>query len=142
MPRNSRRHEWSLTHSFFAIMGGFAIDTNDLEEAPYIPGSPRLHLGPDGILEAARQGLIPDISREYIKDKSKADSLAKALVVIQAGWLILQCIARMASKLSVTALELNTLAHAICALCTYALWWNKPLDIEDPTRVVGESVRA
>ncbi|KAN0095756.1 hypothetical protein V8E51_016467 [Hyaloscypha variabilis] len=134
--------EQTLTHSFFAIMGGFAIDTNDLEEDPYIPGSPRLHLCPDGVLEAARQGLIPDISLEYIKDKSKADSLAKALVVTQAGWLILQCIARTASKLPVTALELNTLAHAVCALCTYALWWNKPLDIEDPTRVVGESVRA
>jgi hypothetical protein len=122
-------------------MGGFAIDTNDLEEDVYIPGSPRLHLGPAGVLEAARLSLIPDISLGYIKDKSKADSLAKALVVTQAGWLILQCIERTANKLPLTALELNTLAHAVCALFTYALWWNKPLDIEDPTKVVGESIR-
>ncbi|KAE9372869.1 hypothetical protein N431DRAFT_409181 [Stipitochalara longipes BDJ] len=141
MPQNRRRHQWTLTHSFFAIMGGFAIDTNDLGEDPYIHGSPRLHLGPDAVLEAARLSLLPDISLGYIKDKSKADSLAKALVVTQAGWLILQCIERTASKLPLTALELNTLAHAVCALFTYALWWNKPLDIKDPTKIVGESVR-
>ncbi|RFU27686.1 hypothetical protein B7463_g8635, partial [Scytalidium lignicola] len=140
-PQNRRRNEWTLTHGFYAEMGGFAIDTDDPGENPYILETPRLHLGRKGLLEVARLGLLPDISCEYIKDKSKADSLAKALVVTQAGWLILQCIERAAAKLPLTALELNTLAHAVCALVTYALWWQKPLDIEDPTRVTGELVR-
>jgi hypothetical protein len=128
-------------HSFYVIMGGFTIDTNDKPDEPFIPGSPRLHLGVKGVLEVARLGLLPDISVEYIKDKSKADSLAKALVVTQAGWLIVQCIERAVVKLPLTMLELNTVAHAVCALVTYALWWHKPLDIEDPTRVEGELVR-
>ena len=40
---------------------------------------------------------------------------------------------RWVSRLPVTALELNTLAHSICALLVYSLWWDKPLDIQDPT---------
>ena len=40
---------------------------------------------------------------------------------------------RFAYRLPVTALELNSLAHAICALLIYALWWGKPLDISEPT---------
>lgn len=40
---------------------------------------------------------------------------------------------RFAYRLPVTALDLNSLAHAICALLIYALWWGKPLDISEPT---------
>jgi len=32
--------------------------------------------------------LLPDISAEHIKDKSKANSLAKAIVVVQASWVV------------------------------------------------------
>lgn len=93
----------------------------------------------DEFIKAATfMGLLPDISERYVKDKSKTDHFAKVLVIAQASWLILQVIMRWASKLTVTALELNTLAHSICALLIYFLWWNKPLDIQDPTLLVGE----
>ena len=35
----------------------------------------------------------------------------------------------------VSLLELNTLAYALCAFLTYLLWWEKPLDIEEPLLV-------
>ncbi|KAK0753677.1 hypothetical protein B0T18DRAFT_484350 [Schizothecium vesticola] len=39
--------------------------------------------------------------------------------------------------MTTSLLELNTLAHALCALALYSLWWNKPLDIEEPTPCRG-----
>jgi len=87
-------------------------------------------------------GLLPDISVESIKDKSKADKLAKALVIVQASWLILQCVMRWIAQLPVTPLELNTLAHGICALMVYYLWWEKPLDVQSPTLVTAEGRHA
>lgn len=33
----------------------------------------------------------------------------------------------------ISLLELNTFAHAICALLVYVLWGNKPLDVYKPT---------
>jgi hypothetical protein len=32
-------------------------------------------------------------------------------------------------------LELNTFGHAICTLLIYLLWWDKPLDVEQPTLI-------
>lgn len=43
----------------------------------------------------------------------------------------------MALGFTVSMLELNTFAHAICALIAYFLWWQKPLDIEEPTLISG-----
>jgi len=130
--------EWSMTHSFFALMGGFAVDTDDPGEDAYIRGSPRLHLTANGVAVLAEIGQLPSISRDDILDKSKADHFAKTLVLIQAGWLMVECIARAADHLPLSLLELNTVAHIACAVITYALWWNKPLDVRQPVVLTGE----
>ena len=70
------------------------------------------------------------ISEEDIKDRSKADGLTKALALFQSGWLTLQCIARTAHGLTITELELVTMAFVFCAVIAYALWWHKPFDVE------------
>src|SRR5437762_1120992 len=31
-----RRHKWTKKHSFYAIMGGFAVDTADPSQDPYV----------------------------------------------------------------------------------------------------------
>lgn len=80
----------------------------------------------------ARCGHLPYIFESSITDKSKADSLAKLLVCIQAVWCLLQYISRLASQLPVTLLELHTLGHALCAITIYMSWWHKPLDVMDP----------
>lgn len=86
--------------------------------------------------------LVPYISEESIRDKSKASGLAKALVCLQTIWFCFQCITRLAFHLPICLLELNTFAHAICTLFIYTLWWDKPLDIVEPTLLSANDERA
>ncbi|KIV84738.1 hypothetical protein PV11_00498 [Exophiala sideris] len=139
LDRSTQYPEWSMKHSFFAQMGGFAIDTKNHAEE-YIPGSPLVYLTANGAAILARQGRLPQVTEQFISDKSKANSLAKILVVIQAGWLIVECIGRAVAGLPITLLELNTVAHVVCALIMYALWWHKPLNISDPIVIKGDWV--
>ena len=135
-----RRHPWTMTHSFYAIMGGFAFDTSNAEPN-FLPNHrSRLCIsvrGLDYIAEKAPE-LIPGITEQHIKDKSKADSLAKFLVCLQALWFCVQCIARVTQRKAISLLELNTFAHAFCALLMYALWWHKPQNVEEPTLLQGQ----
>jgi len=137
--KHPRRHKWTMTHSHYASMGGFAFDTK-LMQRDFLPeGRERLTLTTSGVLRLAEvtPHLLPDISVTQINDKSKANKLAKTVVVMQASWFSVQCVSRMALGLPLSLLELNTFAHALCALIAYLLWWNKPLDVEEPTRIEG-----
>ena len=109
-------------------MGGFKL---------FDENGPVRTLAPQELQTLARKGDIdfPDITEREIQDRSKGDALSKGLVVIQTGWFILQCIARRIERLPITELELVTLAFAALNFITYALWWNKPLDVQCPFRV-------
>jgi hypothetical protein len=85
-----------------------------------------------------RPHLIPDIPRPYIEDKSKSDWLAKGITCWQAGYFCIQCIFRLSQQLSITLLELNVFAHAICTLLLFLVWWDKPRDVNEPTLILGE----
>lgn len=74
-----------MAYSFYAAMGGLAIDTFDSGEAEYVRGSPQVTLTVEGILFLARLGHIHDISRASLQHRSKAGNLAKGLVCVQAG---------------------------------------------------------
>ncbi len=74
-----------------------------------------------------------NISNKDLQDKSKANGLAKAVVCLQASWFCVQCLVRVGQALPITLLEIDTFAHSICALLMYILWWDKPLDVEQPT---------
>ena len=117
------------------------FDTEDADCPPYIPGSPRLILTAHGIAKLAEHGHLPNIPESQIADKSKADFVAKLLATLQASWFLVQCVARWKAHLTMTLLELNTLAHTICALLMYLLWMNKPYDVHEPIRISGEWVR-
>ena len=108
-----------MTHSFFASTGGFAFDVTVYkpkfgdyrspflsEEAPN-----RITLTARGVAFLAHCGLLPDVAEEEIADKSKANDLAKLLVILQASWMLLQVVGRLLAKLPVTLLEINTVAH-------------------------------
>ncbi|KAK3684094.1 hypothetical protein B0T22DRAFT_269790 [Podospora appendiculata] len=132
-----RRFAWTATHSFYAIMGGFACE-NSKDHKDFVPfpdRRERMTLNVDGLVLLAKTApdVIPDISAESIKDKSKANHLAKSIVCLQAIWFCVQVITRLAFGLGISLLELNTSAHAVCALMVYLLWWDKPLDIAEPT---------
>jgi hypothetical protein len=123
-------------------MGGFAFDSNlDNDGQEFIPGSPCLRFTSHAIFLLAKLDKLPDVSSADISDKSKADELAKALVCLQATWMLLQCIGRLAARLPITLLEINTIGHCFCALIIYLLWWNKPLQVREPIVLNGKWMR-
>jgi hypothetical protein len=71
----------------------------------------------------------PISTREENQDKSKGDAVTKALVVLQTTWFLLQCAVRGGQHLALTELELAT-AFALLNIIIYALWWDKPLDVQ------------
>ena len=112
---NTRSDVQYTVQSYF--QGGFAriLCTQKYSHRPA--------LTPEGLLVVARYDptLVPEISVAEIEDKSKANALAKAIVCIQAGWFLIEAIVSLASALPMSLLELNTFAHALCALIIYVL---------------------
>ncbi len=80
--------------------------------------------------ELRRHGFPVNVVEADIRDRSKADAVTKIFAISQSGWLIVQSIARGAAGLSISELELMTMAFVFCALITYLLWWDKPFDAE------------
>ena len=107
------RNPWTMTHSFFASTGGFVFDYWEEDQWNFLPrGTPhRLSITARGMALLIKCGHVPDIPEAEIKDKSKANNVAKALVMIQAFWMLIQVLARVVTGLPVTLLEINTIAH-------------------------------
>ena len=82
----------------------------------------------DELLEAGKIEW-PTITKEEIADRSKGDYLSKTIVLFQTTWFVGQCIARGAYGLTVTELEVVTVAFASLTGVIYYLWWDKPLDV-------------
>jgi hypothetical protein len=89
----------------------------------------RLYLTAKGVLALVEAGKLSLPSKEAIADRSKSDVLAKTLVCLQAGYIIVQSLSRLASGLPLTFLEINTLGHVLCALMMYTFWFHKPQDL-------------
>ena len=112
-----RHHEWDMTHSFFACTGGFAFDIPviksgaDDRSPDQLDIPQRIPITARGMAFLAECGHLPDVSIKDIEDKSKANALAKALVICQAGWMLIQILGRLIARLPVTLLEVNTVAH-------------------------------
>jgi hypothetical protein len=109
--------KFGITYCFYAVMGGFMVDVSDIHDSHSL-----LTLQPLGIVELAKNGHFFELSETSIKDKSKADILAKLLVCVQVVWMVIQCIGRKAQGLPISLLEIHVLVHVACALCMYALW--------------------
>jgi hypothetical protein len=87
--------------------------------------------------DLASKGKIrwPSISQYEIQDRSKGDVFSKGFAVLQTTWFITQCIARAVYGLTITQLELATLAFAALNGILYFLWWNKPQDVACPVPI-------
>ena len=122
------KNRWTMGHGFFGVMGGFQMVVPP--EYTWVLEDPSTTLlTPSGIVLFAKHGLLPDVPVKRLKERGKADLLAKTLVCAQAIWMVIETIARRASGLPITLLELNTLAHVGCAVFMYAVWWKKPQDV-------------
>ena len=118
---------WTMTHSYFADMGGIRLKLKD-DEFPINAEMLRGLLERDDIAFPE----IAEITKAAILDRSKADVIAKVLTALQTAWFVVQCIARGITGLGLTSLELSTCAFVVCALATNYLWWSKPRDVFEP----------
>jgi hypothetical protein len=113
-------HNWTKTHGFFALMGGFTVHRNDGRSHPIALADLEGHL---------MAGRIT-ITEKEIEDRSKGNVLSRGAVLVQTGWFMLQLLARSIQRLPITELEIATLAFASLSLTIYVVWWNKPLDVQ------------
>ncbi|KAK4194912.1 hypothetical protein QBC40DRAFT_289887 [Triangularia verruculosa] len=131
--RNGNGQVWDITQCFYAVMGGFAVDLTDFVGIDADGRPKRFTITPEGVRLLSFLGDLPTIQESQIRDKSKADWLAKSIVCAQAGWMVIQVIGRAAKHMPISLLEINTCGHVACAFVIYLLWWHKPLDILVPT---------
>ncbi|KAJ8514771.1 hypothetical protein ONZ45_g7717 [Pleurotus djamor] len=123
--------EWTQTHSYFLLMGGFAV-----ADAESKSGSPR-SINEDDVLD----GRIPwpVVTKASIMNGSKGDALAKAIVLLQVTWYIAQLCSRAIQGLAVTELEIMTLTYAVICALLYAMWFPKPYDVQQPILIPGSA---
>jgi len=119
---------WTITHGFFAIMGGFMEFQGNEPIRVLLPDQLRSY-------SLTGNGDFPRLSKAEIKDKSKGDFISKAVVILQTGWFVIQCAARRFEGLQTTELELVTVAFAVINFFIYLLWFEKPLDVQCGVRV-------
>ncbi|KAG2360520.1 hypothetical protein BDR07DRAFT_1461979 [Suillus spraguei] len=131
----SEDNMWTQAHSFFVLMGGFMLHADG---EPYCP------LQPDHMLKLIREGCIdaPTLTETEIDDKSKGNVISKGLVVLQVTWFAMQFVTRIIYHLRITQLEVGTSTFAVFVFLTYAMWWNKPLDVRCPHPVYWKSTES
>ncbi|EKM82159.1 hypothetical protein AGABI1DRAFT_55347, partial [Agaricus bisporus var. burnettii JB137-S8] len=120
---------WTKTHGFFIQMGGFML---------YRDGSPFTVLTYERFKDLIDKKVIDKpvkITERTINDKSKSDNFSKGFAVIQTTWFVVQCIARWARSLPLVELEVVTLAFAVLNAIIYALWLNKPQNVQEAIRI-------
>jgi hypothetical protein len=79
---------------------------------------------------------LPNITKEEIHDKSKANFLVKALALVQAFWVCMQVIVRTARGLAISQLELQVTAFSACTIITYIFLIPKPQGVQVPMRPI------
>ncbi|KAM5429250.1 hypothetical protein McanMca71_007775 [Microsporum canis] len=121
---------WTITHAFYADMGGFTFQPRGWKSFPV--NSKELHyLVTKGYLP------FPEVTKEHIQDKDKASGLARLITIVQILWFTLAVIMRSVQHLAITTLEITTVAFIFCSLATAACWRHKPMDVE--TSIILES---
>jgi len=149
--RKHRKYAFDLTHAFYAVMGGFVFDTSfegETGPAKKSSGSATDTNERDVPTFAAFvyimkyfPHIIPDISEESIMDRAETSNLMKAILVIQVGWFCTSCISRISQSLPLSLLEVSTAAHGFYTLLTIFIWYSKPLNIAEGTKMKGEKAR-
>ncbi|KIM28243.1 hypothetical protein M408DRAFT_70043 [Serendipita vermifera MAFF 305830] len=145
--------EWTRTHGFFMIMGGFHLFRLPADASftplPIESSESFIFVVPTG--RHLRRDEVPvcplkfeDFSVETLeiiapteielKDRGKSDALTKIIVLVQTLWFVIQCITRRTQHLPLTELEVVTLAYAVLNLFIYMFWWDKPMNVECPIR--------
>jgi hypothetical protein len=115
--------QWTIRHGFFADMGGILLQPKD--STPFVVNSRQL-----AYLVQHDYIPFPDITEAEIWDRSKADTLTKAMTIVQASWLVVQIVGRAIQRLETTTLELAAASIVFCTLGTFYCWLHKPSDVQ------------
>jgi len=137
---------WTRTHGFFLIMGGFQLyehpdekilksEEGGVERYSINPGKFVRILEMADVRQHKLETIIPCTTEGDLKDRGKSDGIAKAIVILQTLWFVVQCIARGIQQLPLTELEIVTLAYAMMNSFIYFFWWDKPRDVGCSIRV-------
>ena len=156
--------QWSMSHAFFANMGGFVVNVKVQDQEEMMVAGKRgesQSLGDNleslqrssaqreeseirslcatqlALLTRQPYGLhLPVLTKEDLRDRSKSSTFAKLMACMQAGWLVVQCVARAEQHLAVSQLELATAGFVGCTVVTYLFWWSKPKDVESTVAII------
>jgi len=148
---------WTRRHSYFAVMGGFYEGQKSLWRLSYLDAGadryPEL-LKEDSTRNQDETSPHPDaplieepykfkyrilVTESEILDKSKSDPLGKLFTVLQTTWFVAQYLERWVAHQPRTQLEVMTLAYAALNILVYALWWDKPLNVQEVIDVGGRA---
>ncbi|KAM5350395.1 hypothetical protein ACJ41O_006900 [Fusarium nematophilum] len=115
--------QWTMTHAFFADMGGFVLKAPDLSRP--------LPLNAEQLFYLVRNHYVqlPSTTRDELKDRDKSDGLARFLILCQVIWFIVNLIARAVEGLFITTMELTTLSFVVILFGTAWCWKDKPSDV-------------
>ncbi|KAH9872622.1 hypothetical protein J1614_005015, partial [Plenodomus biglobosus] len=121
----------TLKQAFFVTMGGVVL--KDVSETD----TPAVRLATRSLIKLLKE----DKLTSDIDDRSKSDWLVKSIAFAQILWFLVQITGRAVNRMSVTTLELFTLANVCCGTIIYAAWWKKPFDIRTPVILRVERLR-
>ncbi|KAH6911671.1 hypothetical protein BKA70DRAFT_1398485 [Coprinopsis sp. MPI-PUGE-AT-0042] len=126
--------QWTDIHSQFLQMGGYIfkfkdghgyVNTTKLFEQSALPK--------EWDAKAMRQALLQRQDRvEELMDRSKTNLLARTIAYSQMLWFCTNFIGRYAEGLTITKLEVASLAYVVMTLAAYYFWMDKPLDVDCP----------
>ena len=114
--------QWTMSHAFFADMGGFILHTRDW--VPFPIDAKQLHY-----LIMKGHVRFPTLNERKIKDRNKVDRILRLLTLIQILWFVLNILDRAVQRLAITCLELTTAAFIVCSVGISLCWFHKPADI-------------
>lgn len=78
---------------------------------------------------------LPDVTEEQINNQNKGDTVVKALALGQSLWMIIQVIARRATGVDSSQLEIMAVAFSVVAFLTYLCLLYKPKGVQCVTPV-------
>ena len=122
---------WTMSHAFFADMGGFVLCPPD--SSPFPVAAEQI-----AYLVKKQHLKYPDIPVDTIWDRNKADGLARLTTCFQITWFSLQCLARWQQRLAITSLEITSFASVVATVNSFFFWYRKPLDPRTPVRLQTE----
>ena len=122
-------------------MGGF-LDDSDALDASDLTAESYPELFKSNASRGEEHGTRPWIvmTESEILDKSKGEGLGKLVTVLQITWFIVQYSERWASHQPRTQVEVMTLAYAAINVIISILWWDKPLNVQEPIDVHGRVI--